>query len=643
MKLSFESMGIGLAWLLSWSSSPSSAKDTSVIRWWHECAKVESGHWLARSAIVYESERLCPNLDTKDLAKLNGPEGRALKRYIQYWKEILKTGPVGPSGTQQLVAILDNCQRISSPHFDSCPIDLEKYSLSQALIEIADSLKEYQALIQAYAQKLTMAGSAPNGYYLKHLFEVANSEQFGDQYKISTDDIRGFFNDFITIKQYTCNFNDLTENDIEKAVRIWKEIVENPDRPPATNKTFCVEKQLRHFLYRVMKGQLFALNFLDLPKSPIGRYCEFQVNSEQKIVFESFLDLKMLDLMTSLPAKDAAQKIYRVLKSISDSPYWVIWNEHVDKVQNHLDNLHRSLSTAGTYDVAATDHPKQRSDALMAISDHAQAVLTNVYHLRDKLVESLAVHPNNTNSIHSCVDYLITKPNPDLTQSPSNTISESTTLNELISESNGPNNASHNYDEVSGSCTPSGAAIEEPITQNQCTTSSLSSPNNTTSKTTPPDPEESPESNNDPTSKTTPPDPEEYPESNNDPTSKPRKSDPEEYPEYNNNPTSKPRKSDPDESPESSNSQTSKTSKSDPEEYPESSISQTSKTSKSDPEEYPESNSQTESSTHSSTTQPNPNTNPADSVSISLRVVLNLIVLYFGMSGLVCVTLSCLL
>ncbi|KAI5187157.1 hypothetical protein NEHOM01_1973 [Nematocida homosporus] len=413
MRVPFEFIGVGLAWLWGWMGGMADAADLDTTNWLDHCIRDDYGIWASEYALTYYSSPDCLKLDPNDKLSLNSEGGRIPKKWIQYWRNVLERGAQNFSNNHQLMAMLNHCHQVTNPVLPPCPFDLEKDSLPLALAASVKHLKVPRDLIRNYSMRLKAITESTTEGNIKSLFETANSDEFGYLFKISIDDLNVMLNDLLFINSFLCNFGDLNEGEIMKKVTIWKSIIDKQGSPAATKETLCAENQLRHFLYSVLRCQLFASNYLDLPNTSIGHFSNFQISGEQKQVIGSLLDLKVYDLIKNKPIEAAVGKIYQVLKDANELDWWTVWDDKVASLKDILFTLRNVVKFPG-YTAVTVGDTKQWADTLDVMVAYIDYILDSVAQLKTKLTPSFTASPDTSASIHDCVDYLVATPNPNI-------------------------------------------------------------------------------------------------------------------------------------------------------------------------------------------------------------------------------------
>ncbi|KAI5184552.1 hypothetical protein NEHOM01_0227 [Nematocida homosporus] len=405
MKLSLEFLGVGVVWLLGWSSKVGFARYILNSESLDNCIVRSDGEVLAFAAIEYDANPQCRLVVEKDSVSLYDNVHPMLIPWVREWSNVLRKASSGLSSHYLLVAMLNHCPMVSSARDDSCPFDLERESLSVALVRTMAYLKNVQLQIQYYTNKLKPITSKITHTQFTHLFKARSHEEFGGQIEIPLDvwTVRNMIRYILYFSNSLCNFEDLTENDIKVAVKAWKRIIE---KPGSTEEILCTERQLKHFLYHVLRCQLLTSEFLNLPNTPIGKYYKFEIDRDVKKVLEYRASLNIPDIINNMSADAAASKIYDALNNDCLLNWQRAWNTQVKSLLNHFYKLNAYMN--GQFDryVIEPDVIKKWVTILDITAKQIEYILLELDILKVKLTDLSTASTNRSTSIHECVEYL---------------------------------------------------------------------------------------------------------------------------------------------------------------------------------------------------------------------------------------------
>ncbi|KAI5187819.1 hypothetical protein NEHOM01_2391 [Nematocida homosporus] len=405
MKLSFEVLGVGLAWLLGWGSDMTSADNVTAPERRDGCAYTRDGFRLFQDRLRYSANPDCIRMDYKNNDILNDDD--IPKQHLTHWDDLLASGLLCESEANTLLQMLSVCYIIKQPRSKECPFDIEKDSLSYALaMTIAKFQKRYDMAYE-YHEQLKAVTKSTTGADIVSLFRHRSYETADAKYKLLKKVI---LKDYSKWLAYSNPFEalNITEDEIKNAVEAWKTAIKD-ESTYGTND--CLEHQLRYFLYDVLRIQLMASSFLNISKERWGRYVNGTISSEHKNEIDAILKLNVVDLIRNVPADEAAKTIYKQLSRVRHLGWWYYNNFQTTDLRHRLNELLNDLSAQYRSFEFSLDQIKQWADDMKMVSIHLLFTLSRAKQLQEKLAPELA-KSTSSSSIHKCVEYLATKSLP---------------------------------------------------------------------------------------------------------------------------------------------------------------------------------------------------------------------------------------
>ncbi|KAI5186625.1 hypothetical protein NEHOM01_1593 [Nematocida homosporus] len=421
-------LGAGLVGLLGWNSDLTSGQsaDASHVakRIWRDYyAGLEDNWQLAKYTIEYNSNPQCSKIEFKDGDVIDNEI--MPNYYVQFWVRLLANGLLSDSDTKRIIAMLDNCHQINNPNAKSCSLDLEKESLSYALDRIIKELENVQAISQRYSYRLRNIIRTVTGNTITYLLETSNPNNFTNNIKAVQDALQDYCGPGLFNRSPFTSL-ELTEENINKVFETWKESIQNPS---VFSTDLRAQKQLRHFLYDMLRMKLVVSSLSTYSNPPLSTYHNGMINDETQNHIDALLRLNIAVVIKSMPVDKAVKKL---IAELSRGPS--IINRYHDCYQMP-DFMPRMYMFSGfLLDNSRTRIPiediKQRAEDMKKISDHFKHILEKTKQLKAALSPHLA-NTKAASSIHECVEYLAANPS-SASSFKSNWMSNSPILHKLI-------------------------------------------------------------------------------------------------------------------------------------------------------------------------------------------------------------------
>ncbi|KAI5185066.1 hypothetical protein NEHOM01_0571 [Nematocida homosporus] len=404
MKLSFEFLGITLAWLLSWAGKAAIAEDILHSKSLDNCIMKNDSAVIDFAAVEYDTNPQCPQ--SKAIGNLlfdRGP-GTTVENWAKGWADMFWQASPDFYNNPMSAAILSHCRPISSPKYNSCPFDLEKDTLITATEEAIHRFVAILPIARRYIKALQTFSDSITNEEVAALYATATNGLLDKR-----GDLTGiyFFCDIMrSVAMFYTTWEPaggLTKSGIKSAVEIGKRIIDNPD---PTEETFCAERQFRHFLYRILRSQLKILSFLNLPKTPLGKYYKFEVNNHWKGKLEALVNLNIPNIVKSMPVDAAVNKIYNTFNDAYVLDWQWDWRSKVGLlVQRSYMFSEAGMGPKGAPSIPLSEVKDWVKD-LDITTEQIEYILHVLGTLKHKLTNPSAVSANSSTSIHECVEYL---------------------------------------------------------------------------------------------------------------------------------------------------------------------------------------------------------------------------------------------
>ncbi|KAI5187099.1 hypothetical protein NEHOM01_1930 [Nematocida homosporus] len=349
------------------------------------------------------------------IANATSNDAKTLTMYLEFWESALKVGLANDSDLTQLFAMLDNCQPIDNPGVKACSSDIEKDSLSYALVNVIKELEYRHRVIHDYIAKLEGVTEGVPGVTLASLLRTSNEEDIEDKIIIVTD---GFLLDYYNI---AIVYNPLRlwvqiPSNIKAMVESWKTIVDNTTLP---SSTFCAQQQLRHFLYSMLKLRLLGANLLNVPNTTVGAYANIAVDSQTQDIVNSTSKLDIVDMIKTMPTDEVIAKIAKKgdnIFAVETSYTWLLKRAELwDRLSEARRFCDPSLPEA--YMDVPVERIKLWASDLRILLEHFQTLAEKTKQLQTKLKPYLTNNKTAT-SIHECIEYASATPLPTSTLRP---------------------------------------------------------------------------------------------------------------------------------------------------------------------------------------------------------------------------------
>ncbi|KAI5186793.1 hypothetical protein NEHOM01_1713 [Nematocida homosporus] len=418
-------LGVNLAWLLGWSSDMTSdqmtgadnkaggqmkmvgtdimtdASNKTEINWKDHCIKTEDYQWIGVRAIEYDSNPKCSKMKFKEGYVLDSYE--APDYYVWKWRQLLKFGLLGDSDTNRIITMINNCHLIHNLDANICPNDLEKDSLLYAIDKVISDFERGYALSQGYIvefEKLTRI--APGEISLSIIDSLTWAGDWTKQAAINN--LMMNYNPFHIFRIFV-PFDRLTTDHIKQAIETWKVLIENPTQ---TNPNTCAQKQLRHFLYDILRVQLALSIFSNLSNPSLSVYPNITISNDDQKYIDDMLKLNIADMIKNMPADEAAQEAREKLSY----GYKLQWRYESAFVQpDYIDRLNDAfiiIHIAPEKNIVL-ENGKQLIDDMKKAAKWFESVKDKTKKLKTVLSPYLS-NTRTASSIHECVEYLTTKP-----------------------------------------------------------------------------------------------------------------------------------------------------------------------------------------------------------------------------------------
>ncbi|KAI5186704.1 hypothetical protein NEHOM01_1643 [Nematocida homosporus] len=401
-------LGVGLAWLLGWSSDMTSgqmtgadADDNTKINWEDHCVKSDNGLQIAKEAIRYDANPKCSEVEFK--------VGDAFRRdkssdyYVVLWLRLLKPGLLSDYDINRIVAMMNNCRRIHSLDAKTCPNDLEKGSLLLAIDNLICDIEKGQAACQGYIEMLKKLPKSVTGKDAGSSPISLDSSMYKDLHNKVSDLIQTYspFHLF----RFPALSLDWANDSNKEAFETWKMLIKNST---VSNTNICAQKQLRHFLYNVLRMQLMLSSLSMLSNPPLSGYPALTISNDDQKHIDDILKLNIAAMIKSMPADEAAEK---VREKLSHSIGLVTKFRSAFEQPGYIDRLNSKFEKTYGNNMGhfTAKTIKQLIDDLMEVSKWFKFLLDKTKKLQAQLKSQLT-NTTTASSIHECVEYLATNP-----------------------------------------------------------------------------------------------------------------------------------------------------------------------------------------------------------------------------------------
>ncbi|KAI5185712.1 hypothetical protein NEHOM01_1004 [Nematocida homosporus] len=409
MKLSFEALGVCLAWLLGWGGDMTIADDVTAAEY-DKCIQTSNGRMFLDNAIWYDTNPNCRQINYNNRVILDATG--LSKRHLGYWEDLLASGLLSESDATPIIGMIDNCHIIDEPDIKRCDFDPEKDSLSYALDATVKELDFCHKRACDYAARLGNITKSTTGSKIMSLINSSLVYRSNRRIRVLEEDV---LKDYLKWLFYYNPFKplDFTEDDIKKAVEVWKRLI---NEPSSYITNHCAEHQLRHFLYDVLKIKLLASSFLNLSNTEQDIYVNGTIPRANKGVMNAILQLNVIAIIKSMPTHEAAQKIYRDLEPITQLGWWYYEQFKATDLKYRLEEFLNSMSPQYRALEFPLEQIKQWAEDMRAVAAHFELTLNKTKRLQAEIKPYLAKNMT-ASSIHECVEYVassssISSPNP---------------------------------------------------------------------------------------------------------------------------------------------------------------------------------------------------------------------------------------
>ncbi|KAI5186537.1 hypothetical protein NEHOM01_1537 [Nematocida homosporus] len=429
-------LGVGLAWLLGWSSDITSGQmtgddddDNTKINWEHHCVNSDNGWQITSRAIRYDANPECSEMKFKEGGMLG--MGEPSVYYVTKWLELLELGLLSDFDTKRIATMMNNCRRIHSLDAKTCPNDLEKDSLLYAIDNVIDDIEKGQAACQRYIvelEKLTKSVAGKEALSSRGSLDLS-------QYKDLHNYVRGLIQTYspFHIFYFPVLSFDWANDNIKKAFETWKPLIKNST---VSNIDLCAQKQLRHFLYEMLRLQVMLSSLLKLSNPPLSAYSINPISNDDQKHIDDILKLNIAAMIKNMPADEAAEK---VRKELSDG-YGLKGKSGLVSVRpDYLMRLSNSFPDADDNNMVqfTAKAIQQLIDDLKKTSEWSMPLLDKIKQLQAQFNAQLT-NTTTTSSIHECVEYLTTNTTTttvnttNVTPSTTDTLTSDTTTTDTV-------------------------------------------------------------------------------------------------------------------------------------------------------------------------------------------------------------------
>ncbi|KAI5185070.1 hypothetical protein NEHOM01_0575 [Nematocida homosporus] len=407
MRPSFELIGVVLTWLLGWTGKVSKAQDMPDATLLSHCLVDESGSRISSRIIDYSANPRCQQYGTDDPGE-DAFGSDVVFSWNTDWSEVRNRGGFGSTKNQQALVMVEHCREIIIPTLQQCEVDLEIGLLRDRDNQLNSELQIPFDHIRTFSNDLKKLNGTVTNNQLNTLFKDArpkNLDVIDDVGQRPISILLGV----IKFSSDQCDFRDLTSNDIKNAVSQWKAVIS--ESSAATIKNVCLERQLRHFLYRVLRSQLYIASFINMPNTPLGKYVQFKLSTATMSALTPLLNLCVLNAIKDMPTERAVNHIYQAINSAKNVT-WSDWTQHVDPIDMRLTNLSNHIDEPNSHADFTVSEVKAISADLDALLDHVKYVLDGVKAFYAN-IDALTIKSQTSSSIHECVDYVVATTNAE--------------------------------------------------------------------------------------------------------------------------------------------------------------------------------------------------------------------------------------
>ncbi|KAI5184784.1 hypothetical protein NEHOM01_0386 [Nematocida homosporus] len=399
-------LGVGLAWLLGWSSDMTSGQMTDVdadnntkINWEDYCVESKRGWRIAEVAIAYDTNPECSEMNFKERKLINRYEPSDY--YVVKWLRLLGFGLLSDYDTKYIATMLNNCRQIHNLDVNICPNDLEKGSLLYAIDNAINVFEKGYAISQRYIVELEKLTKSVAG---KGALSSLGSLDLS-KYKGLHNEVSGLIQAYIpsyVFYFYTLSF-DLDKDSNKEAIETWKTLIKNST---VSNTDLCAQKQLIHVLYEMLRLQLMLSSFSKLSKSPLSAYPNITISNDDQKHIDDILKLNIAAMIKNMPTDEAAEMVREKLLYIDD----LQGRYRLDfKRPDYIIRLGRPFEKAYNNNMGqfTAESIKQLIDDLEKVSKWFKLLLDKTKQLQDQFNAQLT-NTTTASSIHECVEYLAT-------------------------------------------------------------------------------------------------------------------------------------------------------------------------------------------------------------------------------------------
>ncbi|KAI5188046.1 hypothetical protein NEHOM01_2506 [Nematocida homosporus] len=413
-------LGVGLAWLLGWSSDITSGQMTGAdddnknkINWEDHCLKYENGEQIADKAIKYDANPKCSEMKFKEGDVFDGHKPSSY--YVDMWLRLLKLGLLSDYDTKRIATMMNKCRRIHSLDAKTCPNDLEKGSLLLAIESAINGFEKGYAISQRYIvelEKLTKSTAGKDALSSRGSLDLS-------QYKDLHNDVRYLIQTYsiFYVFYFPVLSFDWAKYSNKKAFETWKPLIKNST---VSNIDLCAQKQLRHFLYEILRLQLMLSSLSNFSNTPLSAYPNITISNDEQKYIDDILKLNIAAMIKSMPADEAAEKVREKLShSIGlEDKYKSAFEQpgYINRLDREFDEAYNN-----SMDQVTAKTIKQLIDDLKEVSKWFKPLLDKIKKLQAQFKSQLT-NTTTASTIHECVEYLTTNATTD---TPHNTMSSS--------------------------------------------------------------------------------------------------------------------------------------------------------------------------------------------------------------------------
>ncbi|KAI5187834.1 hypothetical protein NEHOM01_2398 [Nematocida homosporus] len=399
-------LGVGLAWLLGWSSDITSGQMTGAdddnntkINWKDHCVKSDNGWQITGVAIDYDANPECSEMKFKegDVLEVEEPSDY----YVTKWKVLLKLGLLSDYDTKRIATMMNNCRRIHSLDAKTCPNDLEKDSLLYAIESAIYDIEKGQTACQGYIEMLEKLTKSAAGKDALPSLGSLDSSKYEGLHKEVRDLIQTYSPFYIFYLPVV--ILGLANDSNKHTFEAWKTLINNST---VSNIDLCGQKQLRHVLYDTLRMQVMLSNLSNLSNTPLSAYPNITISNDDQKHIDDILNLNIADLIKNMPADEAAEKVREKLShSIGLQVKYDSFFKQPDYIKRLTGEFERAYGN--NMDQVPIETIKQHINDLKEVSKWFKPLLDKTKKLQAQFNAQLT-NTTTASSIHECVEYLTT-------------------------------------------------------------------------------------------------------------------------------------------------------------------------------------------------------------------------------------------